>query len=68
MKFSNAPMYLSVIFPEPNFSLVGGSDNYGKVVLSVDGTDGVICKTGLSSNTPDVICRELGFHSGYDMM
>ena len=53
---------------EPKFSLVGGTaDYFGKVILSVDGMEGVICKNGLTYETAEVICREMGYHKGYDM-
>ena len=51
----------------PQFSLAGGTERYGKVVLSVDGNDSVLCKTGLDYVTADLICKDMGFHSGYDL-
>ena len=51
----------------PQFSLAGGTARYGKVILNVDGIDGVLCKTGLEYLTADLICKDMGFHSGYDI-
>ena len=55
------------IYTGPQFSLAGGTERYGKVILTVDGIDGVLCKTGLEYITADLICKEMGYHSGYDL-
>lgn len=46
--------------------LVGGSSfNAGRVELQHKGLWGAICCDGFTSNSGDVICKELGF-IGYD--
>ncbi|KAL4227837.1 scavenger receptor [Mactra antiquata] len=57
----------------PTFSLVGGhKPNSGKVVISIDGQNGLVCNSGYYDNSvttwsnkeTNVICYSLGYHGG----
>ncbi|WAR00399.1 C163B-like protein [Mya arenaria] len=49
---------------ESSFYLTGGKHNYGRVVVSAGGQEGLICAEGFTWKEALVLCRQLGYTTG----
>ncbi|XP_021368435.1 deleted in malignant brain tumors 1 protein-like [Mizuhopecten yessoensis] len=49
--------------------LVGGDHYFGRVAMTIDDVEGLVCDRSWGQNEADVVCKELGFVSGepYDV-
>jgi hypothetical protein len=48
----------------PQVKLQDGGENFGRVVIDVDGKESTVCDTTWGQAEAEVVCRELGFVSG----
>ena len=53
-----------LLFIEPTLQLVGGTHNYGRLEVTMDGEVGSICDEGWSRYDATVACKQLGFTDG----
>ncbi|KAL3865898.1 hypothetical protein ACJMK2_043246 [Sinanodonta woodiana] len=49
----------------PRVSLLGGKAHYGTVLIQADNKSGTVCSTSWTVREATVVCRQLGFISGY---